>query len=304
MDLPKHATVVEVGPRDGFQNERELVPTEQKVHIINALSETGLRRIEATSFVHPKAIPQLADSEEVMRRIKRRRGVEYEALIPNVKGMERAMEAKVDGVSLVVSASESHNMKNVRMSVGESLDGFRNVVQMAHQHGIKVSGGISTAFGCAIEGRVALEKVVQIAEAYVSMAVHEISLSDTTGMGDPVLVAEIIERVREKTGETTLRLHFHNTRGTGLANVFAGLTQGVTVFDGSVCGLGGCPFSPGATGNIATADLVNMLESLKVDTGIDLLKLIDCERQVRAMLGRDLSGQVMKTGPTPWAIAP
>lgn len=302
MSLPTQATVVEVGPRDGFQNEHDFIPTEQKIQIIDALSETGLRRIEATSFVHPKAIPQLADAGEVMRRIKRREGVEYEALIPNAKGMERAIEAGVNSVSLVVSASESHNMKNVRMSVADSLEGFRKVVQMAHQHGVKVTGGISTAFGCAIEGWVAPEKVVNIVEAFVSMGVHEISLGDTAGMGDPALVREVIQKVSQKTGETPLRLHLHNTRGTGLANVFVGLMEGVVIFDGSVCGLGGCPFSPGATGNIATADLVNMLESMRITTGVDLEKLVDCERWIRAMLGRDLSGQVMKAGPTPWAI--
>ena len=304
MSLPQQATVVEVGPRDGFQNEHDFVPTEQKIEIIDALSETGLRRIEATAFVHPKAIPQLADAAEVMAKIKRRRGVEYEALIPNARGMERAIQAGVDAVCLVVSASESHNMNNVRMSVADSLEGFRKVAEMAHQHGVKVTGGISTAFGCAIEGWVAPEKVVDMAEAFVSMGVQEISLADTAGMGDPALVTEVIQKVRKKTGDMPLRLHLHNTRGAGLANVFAGLTQGVTVFDGSICGLGGCPFSPGATGNIATGDLVNMLESMKIDTGVDLPKLIDCERHVRAMLARDLPGHVMKAGVTPWAVTP
>jgi len=303
MDFPKEVTVVEVGPRDGFQNEKGTITTEMKIEIIDGLSETGLKRIEATSFTHPKAIPQLADAAEVMARIKRKPGVAYEALIPNLKGMERALEAEVRQVEFVVSATESHNMSNVRMHVSESLQQFRQVVQMAHENNVRVTGGIACTFGCPFEGWVAPQKFLEVVDVFMALGVDELFLGDTVGMADPALVGEVTRLVSERAGNVPIRLHFHNTRGTGLANVFAGLTEGVTIFDASISGLGGCPYAPGATGNIATADMVNMLESMGIKTGVDLQKLIEVEKLVARMLERDLPANVSKAGATPWALS-
>lgn len=246
MALPKEITVVEVGPRDGFQNEPGFIPTEHKIQIIDELSDTGLKRIEATSFVHPKAVPQLADAAEVISMIKRNPGVIYEALIPNLKGMERALESGVKDVELVVSASESHNRKNINMPVKDSLNGFRQVVEMAVKNGVSVTGGIATAFGCAYEGRIPFEKVEYIIDAYLSMGVNEVSMGDTIGAADPVSVKTMVQKAMRMTGEVPLRLHFHNTRGQGLANVLAALQEGVTIYDTSICGLGGVSIFSGS----------------------------------------------------------
>lgn len=302
MALPNKITVVEVGPRDGFQNELNFIPTEHKVQIIDQLSETGLKRIEATSFVHPKAIPQLADASEIMARIKRKPGVCYEVLIPNLKGMERALKSSVQDVVLVVSASESHNQSNMKMSVVESLKGFKQVVRMALENGVRVTGGVATAFGCAFEGWVKQEKVESVIAEYLSMGVHEISLADTTGMADPLSVKNLVQKTMIQLKGIPLRLHLHNTRGQGLANVLAAIQEGVTLFDASICGLGGCPFSPGATGNISTADLVNMLHCMGLQTDIDLTRLIKCEKNTQTLIGHDVPGQVLKAGATPWAF--
>lgn len=301
MNLPKQATIVEVGPRDGFQNEYGFIPTEQKIRIIDQLPETGLRRIEATSFVHPKAIPQLADAAEVMAGIAKKEQVRYMALIPNVKGVERALQAGVKEITLVVSASESHNKNNVNMSIAESLKALKEVARIALDNGMRIRGTIATTFGCPFEGRVSPQKVDEIAQEYLTMGVHEICLADTTGMADPSQVSEIVSKFRDKLKDVEFSLHFHNTRGAGMANVLAALLEGATIFDASICGLGGCPYSPGATGNIPTEDMVHMLESMGIDTGVDLFKLIECAKMVRDLLGREIPGQVIKAGAVPWA---
>jgi hydroxymethylglutaryl-CoA lyase len=302
MALPDKITIVEVGPRDGFQNEPNFIPTEHKIQIIDQLSETGLKRIEATSFVHPKAIPQLADASEIMARIKRKPGVCYEVLIPNLKGMERALKSGVQDVVLVVSASESHNQNNMRMSVAESLSDFKQVVRMARENGVRVTGSVATAFGCAFEGFVKHQKVASIVAEYLSMGVHEITIADTTGMADPLAVKDLAQKTMVQLKGIPLRLHLHNTRGQGLANVFAAIQEGVTLFDASICGLGGCPFSPGATGNISTADLVNMLHCMGLQTDIDLARLIECEKNTQIVIGHEVPSQVLRAGPTPWAL--
>jgi len=306
MNLPNQATIVDVGPRDGFQNEPGFIPTDQKIKIIDELSETGVKRIEATSFVHPKYIPQLADAEEVLARIKKREGIIYEALVPNAKGVERAIQAGVEHVSLVVSASESHNKSNVNMTVAESIKTLKEAVKLALSHGINVTAGIATAFGCAFEGWVPPKQVEAVADEFLDMGICELSLGDTPGLANPTQVSEMVRYYLQKLKGTDigLRLHFHDSRGAGLANVMAAMLAGATIFDTSICGLGGCPFSPGATGNIASGDTVNMLEAMGVDTGIDLAKLIECERMVQDMLGKKLPGEVIKSGPTPWALKP
>ncbi len=296
MNLPTSVTIVEVGPRDGLQNETHFVPTEQKIELINRLSETGLRRIEITSFVHPKAIPQLQDSREIVKRIERKPGIIYSTLIPNEKGLERALAAGVKEIALFVSASETHNQKNVKMSISESLGGFRNIAEKALAHGIRMRGYVVTAFGCPYEGRITPEKVEFIVREYQALGVHEIALGDTTGMANPFQVSQIIRRIKPLLEKTGLALHFHDTRGAALANILAALQEGVTVFDGSIGGLGGCPYAPGASGNVATEDLVNMLQEMGIDTGVDLQKLIDCAKYAREIIHRNLPSHLINAG--------
>jgi len=300
MNLPKSVSIVEVGPRDGLQNEAGFVPTEQKIKLIELLSETGLERIEITSFVHPKAIPQLQDSEEVVKRIKNKPGVVYSTLVPNEKGLERALAAGVKEIALFVSASETHNQKNVRMSIVDSLKGFRNIAVKALAHGIRVRGYVVTVFGCPYEGRIAPEKVEFIINEYKMLGVHEVALGDTTGMANPVQVSRMVERIKPQLGKMSLALHFHDTRGAALANVLAALQQGVTTFDGSIGGLGGCPYAPGASGNVATEDLVNMMEEMGIETRVDVERLIDCAKYARMIIQKDLPGHLIRAGRVCW----
>jgi len=300
MNLPKSVTIVEVGPRDGLQNEAHFVPTDQKIELIRRLSETGLKRIEITSFVHPKAIPQLQDSEEIIKRVKRKPGIVYSTLVPNEKGLERALSAGVEEIALFVSASEIHNQRNVRMPIEDSLKGFRNIAVQALAHGIRMRGYVVTAFGCPYEGKITPEKVEFIIKEYKALGVHEIALGDTTGMANPLMVSRLIERIKPQMGETGLALHFHDTRGTALANVLAALQQGVTAFDGAIGGLGGCPYAQGASGNVATEDLVNMFEEMGVETGVDLPKLIECARYAGEIIGKGLPSHLLHSGKVRW----
>jgi hydroxymethylglutaryl-CoA lyase len=300
MRLPNSVTIVEVGPRDGLQNETEFVPTDQKIALIERLSETGLQRIEITSFVHPRAIPQLQDSEEIVRKIERKPGIIYSTLVPNEKGLERALAAGIEEIALFVSASETHNQKNVKMSISESLRGFRNIAEKALANGIRMRGYVVTAFGCPYEGRIALEKVESIIEEYKVLGVHEIALGDTTGMANPLQVSWMVERIKPRLDETGLALHFHDTRGAALANILAALQEGVTVFDASIGGLGGCPYAPGAAGNVATEDLVSMLEEMGIETGIELQKLIDCAKYAGEIIRRNLTSHLTQAGKICW----
>ncbi len=299
MKFPEQASIREVGPRDGLQNEASWVPTEQKIQLLNALSQTGLKRIEAVSFVHPKAIPQMRDAAEVIAGTERASGVVYSAIVPNAAGAKRAVEAGVDEVEIFLSASESHNRKNVRMSVAESLLAAQEVAAILGEAAMPFDAVISTAFGCPYEGDVPLERVMWVAEQLLKLTPQplRITLGDTTGMANPAQVDRIVTEFRQRFPAVTLSLHFHNTRGAGLANVLAGLQAGVTMFDSSLGGLGGCPYAPGATGNITTEDLVNMLHDMGVQTGIDLGKLIDCARLAQQFVGRELPSQVLKAGP-------
>ena len=290
VDLPTAVTIREVGPRDGLQNESP-VPTADKVRLINALSQTGLTRIEAVSFVSPKAIPQMADADEVWAGIDRRPGVSYSALVPNARGAERAVAAGVDEIEVVVSASETHNRHNVGRSVDDSLDGVKEVVAVAAA--TPTLGIVSTAFGCPYEGDVPVRRVVEVGERMLEAGCLSVSFGDTTGMATPTRVRDLL---RAWTGPTPL-LHFHNTRGTGLANVLWALDEGVTQFDASVGGLGGCPYAPGATGNICTEDLVHMLHDMGVSTGIDLGLLIEAAHLAEEIVGHDLPGQILRAGP-------
>jgi hydroxymethylglutaryl-CoA lyase len=293
---PAHVDIREVGPRDGLQNESP-VPVEARVRLIDALSETGLRRIEAASFVSANAIPPMAGAEDVMAAITRRSGVVYSALVPNAKGAERAVAAGADEIELVVSASETHNQANVRRSVAESLIGARDVVEIAHAGGVRAEAIVSTSFGCPYEGDVAPERVAQLAGHLVDAGADMLSFGDTTGMATPRRVNDLCDALdRAGIAPARVGLHFHNTRGTALANVVAALERAVTRFDASVGGLGGCPYAPGASGNAVTEDLVHMLQDMDIDTGIDLEALIDCARLAQEIVGRELPSALLQAG--------
>ncbi len=297
--LPEGApvTVCEVGPRDGFQIEREVIPTGRKVEIVEALFEAGVRHLQATSFVSPRAVPQLADAEELLRRIRRPAGAVVSALVPNLRGAERAAEAGVDAVHTVVSASETHNRKNVNRSRADSLAEFERVFERLDGSGIAVEGGMACAFGCPFEGEVPPGEVARIARRYQELGATRVGLGDTTGMAVPRTVRAAVEAIREAAPGLRIGLHFHNTRGVGLACVMEGLALGVDYYDASIGGLGGCPFAAGATGNISTEDLVYLLEEGGHPTGVSLDGIIRAAHLVEGVIGRELPGQVMKAGP-------
>jgi hydroxymethylglutaryl-CoA lyase len=288
--------VQEVAVRDGFQIEKAFVPTAEKIALVDALSRTGLAKIEVTSFVSPKAVPNLRDAEEVMRGIRRVSGVIYSALVPNAKGAERALSCGVDELNLVLSASESHNRSNLNRSTAQSLEGFVEVMRAARGSRARVNGSISTAFGCPFEGDVPQGRVLGFVERYLELGLHGITLADTTGMAHPRQVAALTAEALRRFPGAELTLHFHNTRGMGLANVVASLDAGAVRFDASLGGLGGCPFAPGATGNICTEDLVHMLFSMGYDTGVDLDELLRVARKLPSIVGHDVPGQVAKAG--------
>jgi hydroxymethylglutaryl-CoA lyase len=293
---PEHVDVREVGPRDGLQNE-DPVPVDARVRLIDALSTTGLRFIEAASFVSPKAIPPMAGAGEVMAGIERAPGVVYSALVPNPRGAELATEAGADELELVVSASETHNQKNVKRSVAESLVGARDVVEIGHGAGVAVEAIVSTAFGCPYEGDIEPERVAQIAGHLIDAGSDRLSFGDTTGMATPRRVDQLLDALeRAGIGSERVGLHFHNTRGAALANVVAALERGVTRFDASIGGLGGCPYAPGASGNAVTEDLVHMLADMEIDTGIDLDRLLECARLAQETVGRELPSALLHAG--------
>lgn len=295
-DLPGRISLREVGPRDGLQNE-DPVPTEAKVELIDALSGTGVGRIEAVSFVHPRAIPQMADAAEVWSQVRRAGDVRYSALVPNLKGAERALDAGFTELEVVVSASDTHNKKNVNRTTAESLDDIAKIIDLAHANGATCQVIVSTAWGCPYEGDVPVERVVATASRAVRDGADSASFGDTTGMATPPRVTRLVGEFRMANPDTSLNLHFHNTRGTGLANVLAALQLGVSDFDASVGGLGGCPYAPGATGNIASEELVHMVEDMGVATGVDLEALIDVAGRAERMVGHTLPSQVLRAGP-------
>ena len=297
MHLPERVTICEVGPRDGLQNERVNVPTAGKIRLIEALAETGLRRMEATSFVSPKWIPNLADAEEVLAGLRRREGMTYAVLLPNVRGLERALRAQVSDIVIILSASEAHSQRNINKSIGQALETYQEVTARAKQAGLGLKAALSTCFGCPYEGDVDPGVVARIAEALVRMGADEVGISDTTGMANPRQVHALVSRVAERVPLDRLSLHFHDTRGAGLANVLAGLQAGVTVYDASVGGLGGCPYAKGASGNISTEDLVHMLHEMGIETGVDLAKLIESATLAQELVGRPLDARVSKVGP-------
>jgi hydroxymethylglutaryl-CoA lyase len=302
MPIPDRVTIREVGPRDGFQNEPEVIPTGAKVRLIDALARTGLRRLEVTSFVRADVIPQLADAEDVLAAISPPDGVSLSVLIPNERGLEKALRQRqrFHEVNVFLSASETHNTKNVNRSIEDSLSGLERVLGRARAEGLRCEGVISVAFGCPYEGHVPPERVFAIARRLIDAGAEEIGFGDTTGMANPRQVGEYFPAAREALGDVQLTAHFHNTRGQGLANVLAALEAGVDSFESSFGELGGCPVPRGATGNIATEDLVSMLHEMGVETGVSLEALLDASRAAQEQLGRRLGSHLLTAGPVQW----
>jgi hydroxymethylglutaryl-CoA lyase len=297
MKLPAHVTICEVGTRDGFQIEPEFIPTELKIEVVNLLSDAGLPRIEVTSFVHPKSVPQLRDAEALMAAIRRRPGTRYAALVPNEKGAVRAVDAGVDAIHTVVSASESHNLANVNMPIAESLAKLAVVLRVAERAKVHVGCGISTSFGCPFEGAVPLGQLERVVRGLVDAGARAIGLADTTGMANPLQVGRVLEHLQPRFPGIEWTLHTHDTRAMAIPNILAAMERGVTNFDSSIGGLGGCPFAPGASGNVCTEDLVHCLHAMEVATGIDLDRLLAASRRVQEVVGHVLPGQIVKAGP-------
>ena len=303
MKLPQKVTVVEVGPRDGFQNEKQFIPTEKKIEIVNALGRTGLKHIQVSSVVHPKAVPQLADAEEVMTQIERLPGVTYRLLAPNLKGVQRALALAPDKINLMMSASESHNRANANRSIEASLQEFETLVPMIREKGISVGGGMACALGCPFEGKVSLSRLEGIAERYIDMGIESIGLADTVGFANPKQVYDTVAHMLDKFPDVQWLAHIHNHRDLGLANVLAAMQAGMTEFDAAVGGLGGCPYVPKAAGNIATEDLVNMLNEMGVETGVDLNALLAVAETVRETIPHPLNSALLTAG-RPWQLMP
>jgi hydroxymethylglutaryl-CoA lyase len=303
-ELPTRVSMREVGPRDGFQNEPETIATADKIRLVDMLSATGVKRIEVTSFVRPDVIPQLADGAEVLEGVERRPGVSFSVLIPNERGLERALplRERFDEISVFLSASESHNQANVNRSIADSLAGLEKTLAAAGEAGLRREGVISTSFGCPYEGEVPPERVFEIAERLTAAGCDEIGFGDTTGMANPRGVREFFAAARERLAGVELTAHFHNTRGQGLANVLAALEEGVASFEASFGELGGCPVPPGSTGNVSSEDVVSMLHEMGIETGIDLPALIAASRAAQEVLGRPLGAHVLRAGPVDWRV--
>ncbi len=289
-------SVYEVSPRDGLQNERSIVPMSAKLELISALVDAGLSRIEATSFVSPKWIPQLADADELFKALRRPPGVTFSALCPNPRGLERARAAGVQEIAVFVSASETHNKRNVNMSIARSLEGFEDTIGPAREAGMSVRGYVSCVWGCPFEGEISADASLRIAKKLIELGCYQVSLGDTIGAGTPRQTVRIMERMLAEIPVDALAMHMHDTRGTALANVLVGLELGVRHFDASVGGLGGCPYAPGAAGNVATEDLVYMLHGMGVATGLDLELLVHAGRVAESVVGRALPGKVHQSG--------
>ena len=301
MSLPDKVDIVDVGPRDGFQTEQAFIPTDLKIQVIDAISRSGVRKIETTSFVSPKAVPQMADARQVMRGIRRAPGVRYTVLVPNTRGAELAVEEDIDALRLVVCASETFNQRNVRMSIAESVRDCEAIVGIASKRDIPVEVAIGVSFACPFEGPTPADRVSELSHAFAAMGIREISIADTVGMANPTQVTRLMSRLQEELAKDTdtdveLSLHIHNTRGLGFANVLAGLQAGIDTYDASIGGLGGCPVTPAATGNIPTEDLVNMCDEMDLETGIDIERVMEASRLIEGFLGRRLPSHVLLSG--------
>lgn len=295
MNYPKKVILTEVGPRDGLQNEKTVLSPEIKARFVDMLSDAGFSQIEVTSFVNPKWVPQMANAWEVYKKSHKKKGARYIALVPNMKGMEEALRYKVDSIAIFTAASESFTKKNINMSIAESFEAFKVVMEAAKASEVWVRGYVSTCFGCPYEGAIAPQKVVEVAEKLISLGVDEISIGDTIGVAHPKQVSDLIALLKKKIPVGKIALHLHDTRGTALANVLAGLQAGVSKFDSSAGGLGGCPYAPGASGNLASEDLVYMLQGMGVETGVNLEKLVEASKFISKALNRPLPSRYLQS---------
>lgn len=296
MKLPKEATISEVCPRDGFQALPNNVPTEVKVDIINDILTCGFKQLEVTSFVHPKAVPQMKDADEVLQKINRIDDVTLRALVPNLRGLERAIEANVDKVKLMLSATDSHSLHNANAKTYDAMKDFDAIVKRGNETGIIVAASISVAFGCPYEGEVPIERHLEITKRYEQLGITEVSLADTTGMATPVSIRRVVSKLREKFPHFDFSLHLHNTRGMAFANAVAGLQEGIVDFDSSVGGLGGCPYAPNASGNIATEDIVHGFEEMGIETGINLDRVLSVAKALDKRYPSQIDSFVLKAG--------
>lgn len=289
--LPEKVSIVEVGPRDGLQNESQILSLKQKVNLINSLSKTGLKYIELGAFVHPGWIPQMANTEEVSKSINRSPNLSYGALVPNLKGLDRAINANMDEIAIFLSVSQTHNLKNTNRSIEESLSVYGDVIKKAQAKNIKVRGYLSTVFGCPYEGKIDVKDTLPLIRKLIDSGVYQVSLGDTIGTANPNLVEEILTPVKKEFSLEKIALHYHDTRGTALVNVFKSLQMGFNTFDSAIGGLGGCPYAPGASGNVSTEDLVNLLHELNIKTGVDLDALVKINQYLQGILDRKLSSK-------------
>jgi hydroxymethylglutaryl-CoA lyase len=295
-DLPDRVSIYEVGPRDGLQNESAAVGTVLKLRLIESLTRAGLKRIEITSFVSPRWIPQLADADDVGRTLRAEDGVVYSALCPNARGLQRALVAGLSEIAVFLSASETHNRRNINKSIADTLDVFRGFIPSALENGMRVRGYVSTAWGCPYEGDIDPARALELAKVLLAMGCYQISLGDTIGVGTPLQTRRLLERFLGELPAEKLAMHMHDTRGQALANVLVGLEMGIRTFDAAIGGLGGCPYAPGASGNLATEDLVYMLDGMGIGTGVDLQKLWEAGRLAEALVNRPLPGRVHRAG--------
>jgi hydroxymethylglutaryl-CoA lyase len=302
MNLPKKVTIVDVGPRDGFQNEKQFIPTQKKIDIVNGLTRAGLKNIQVSSVVHPKAVPQLADAEEVMTKINRCSEVSYRLLVPNLKGAQRALPLKPDKIDLMMSVTESHNRSNANRSIEKSLKEFETLIPMILEKGIAVSGGMACGFGCPFEGKVSLRQIERVADRYVAMGITCFGLADTVGFASPKQVYDTVAYLLDKYPDVQWLLHLHNHRDLALANILAAMQAGITRFDAAIGGLGGCPYAPNAAGNVATEDLVNMLDEMGIACGVNLDALLEVAEVVRETIPHPLNSGLLRAG-KPWVLA-
>lgn len=298
LQIPSTAVICEVAPRDGFQAEHDWIPTDTKIEIIRKLARTGVQSMEITSFVHPKAIPQLKDAEEVVTRTQDLTNIKFRALVPNARGAQRAIDVGIKKLKLMLSATDSHSLSNANATVEEAQNALEPIIELAEKHGVTVGGSISVAFGCPYEGIVPVDRLAVILDRYTKMGIQEVSLADTTGMANPRQVYSYLGQLREQFPAMTFSMHLHNTRGMAFSNTVAALQQGVIHFDSSIAGLGGCPYAPGATGNIASEDLVHGFEEMGIETGIDLAKMINAAKEIQQLLGKtNNSSYMLQAGP-------
>ena len=296
--VPSHVTLVEVGPRDGLQNESAIVPTARKIAFVDQLAAAGLRAIEVSAFVSPKWVPQMADAAEVFAAIARREGVRYSALVPNRAGLDRALAAGVRDIAIFAAASETFSRKNINQTIDESFSTYRQVADDAMRAGLRVRAYLSTSFGCPFEGEVAPERVVDLTERLLQLGAYEVAVSDTIGIAHPGQVARLLERLLARVPVGQVALHFHDTRGTALANVLTALHHGIATFDSAAGGLGGCPYAPGATGNLATEDLLYMLDGLAIETGVSLSGVVAASKPIEGVIGHSLPSRYVRALPS------